>query len=71
MEFSSLHQDAKIENSTDDAKIVIMNVNVNHEGLYRCIAENVIGRDVFDYTLIVQCKYDNQLPRHYATWYAL
>ncbi|XP_026331776.1 hemicentin-1-like [Hyposmocoma kahamanoa] len=54
LEFSTLSQEVRIENSTENAKIVIMNAKVNHKGIYRCVAENVIGRDVFEFELIVQ-----------------
>lgn len=57
LEFATLPQDVRIENSTDNAMVVMRNVSVNHEGLYRCVAENIIGRDVFDFVLTVQCKY--------------
>ncbi|XP_047998240.1 hemicentin-1-like [Leguminivora glycinivorella] len=41
-------------NMTSDNEVMISNVTLDHAGLYRCIAENVLGRDYYDVTLEVQ-----------------
>ncbi|KAI5635231.1 immunoglobulin domain-containing protein [Phthorimaea operculella] len=40
----------------NNTELIITKVQRKHWGIYRCIAENVIGRDVYDVALVVQCK---------------
>ncbi|KAJ0172778.1 hypothetical protein K1T71_011917 [Dendrolimus kikuchii] len=50
-EYRTLHQDnVKIQEN----QITISNVTANDTGVYRCVAENVLGNDVYDVELIVQ-----------------
>ncbi|KAJ2945136.1 hypothetical protein O0L34_g9197 [Tuta absoluta] len=38
----------------DKTELIITKVERKHWGIYRCIAENVIGKDVYDVALVVQ-----------------
>ncbi|XP_045504536.1 hemicentin-1-like [Colias croceus] len=49
-EFSNLPSDVSII----DNKIMILNVSIDSEGIYRCVAENIIGRDEYYMELVVQ-----------------
>ncbi|XP_061717588.1 hemicentin-1-like [Cydia pomonella] len=40
--------------SQDLTAVIISNVTIDRAGLYRCIAENVLGRDYYDVKLVVQ-----------------
>lgn len=37
-------------------EIKLQNVTTGNAGLYRCAAENDVGRDTYDVSLVVQCK---------------
>ncbi|XP_052749670.1 hemicentin-1-like isoform X2 [Galleria mellonella] len=38
----------------NQSQLIILNVTIDHGGVYRCIAENLLGRDEFITSLIVQ-----------------
>lgn len=37
-------------------EIKLQNVTIGHAGLYRCAADNDVGRDTYDVSLVVECK---------------
>ncbi|CAG4960700.1 unnamed protein product [Colias eurytheme] len=49
-DFTNLTSDV----SVIDNKIMISNVSIDSEGIYRCVAENIIGRDEYYIELVVQ-----------------
>ncbi|XP_038218692.1 hemicentin-1-like [Zerene cesonia] len=49
-EFSSLPSDV----SVIDKGLIISNVSIDSEGIYRCLAENIVGRDEYYMELFVQ-----------------
>lgn len=51
-DFTVLHNTT----NDDDLKLTINNVTADDAGAYRCVAENVVGRDEFQIQLVVHCK---------------